>query len=91
MHPQPTEPAAYPFSVVQSSWGTENFEINAANKNMDQVMVRSWVALETAKKVLAESGQDFDALKKAALRKDFRPVPLEGTTASFSLHAAVAR
>ena len=83
-----TAPAAYPWSVVESSWGTENFEINAANKNMDQVQVRSWISLETAKKLLAESGQDFDALKKAALTKDFRPVPL-GATASFHLQQKV--
>jgi Zn-dependent M28 family amino/carboxypeptidase len=83
-----TGPAAYPYSVVQSSWGTENFEINAADKNMGQVAVRSWVALETAKKLLAESGQDFDALKKAALSKDFRPVALKAK-ASFDLHQTV--
>jgi Zn-dependent M28 family amino/carboxypeptidase len=83
-----TEPAAYPFSVVQSSWGSENFEINAADKNMGQVTVRSWISLDTAKKLLAESGQDFDALKKAALSKDFRPVPLKAT-ATFNLKQTV--
>jgi Zn-dependent M28 family amino/carboxypeptidase len=79
-----TEPAAYPYSVVESSWSKENFEIDAPDKNMGQVEVRSWVTLETAKNLLAASGHDFDALKQAALRKDFRPVPL-GATATFSL------
>lgn len=79
-----TEPAAYPYSVVRTSWSKENFEIDRPNKNMDQVGVRSWVTLEVAKKLLADSGQDFDALKKAALSKDFRPVPL-GATANFNL------
>ena len=32
-----TEPAAYPYSVVHSSWSKENFEIDRPNKNMDQV------------------------------------------------------
>ena len=79
-----TEPAAYPWSVVRSSWGKENFEIDAPNKNMDQVTVRSWITLEVAKKLLADSGQDFGALKQAALRKDFKPVPLSAT-ATFHL------
>ena len=46
--------------------------------------MRSWLALEPAKQLLAASGQDFDALKQAALSKDFRPVSL-GTTATFNL------
>jgi Zn-dependent M28 family amino/carboxypeptidase len=83
-----TEPAAYPWSVVASSWATENFEINAADKNMGQVAVRSWVTLDTAKKLLAAGGQEFDALKKAALTKDFRPVVLDAK-ASFQLKQKV--
>jgi len=83
-----TEPAAYPYSVVMSSWGTENFEIDATDKNMKQLPVRSWITLDVAKKLLADSGQDFDALKQAALRKDFRPVAL-GAKANFNLKQTV--
>src|SRR5213083_680061 len=50
-----TEPAAYPWQVVKSSWGKENFELDALNKNKDAVPVRSWITLDTAKKLLAES------------------------------------
>ncbi len=71
-----TEPAAYPYSVIISSWAKENFVIDASNKNMDQVQIRSWISLEAAKKLLTDSGQDFDELKKAAIKKDFRPVSL---------------
>jgi Zn-dependent M28 family amino/carboxypeptidase len=83
-----TEPAAYPYSVVESSWGRENFEVDAADKNMDDVAVRSWMHLDAAKKLLAGSKQDFDALKKAALSKDFRPVSL-GATATFKLKQTI--
>jgi Zn-dependent M28 family amino/carboxypeptidase len=71
-----TEPAAYPWQVVRSSWSKENFELDNANKNMDAVSVRSWITLEVAKKLFADSGQDFDSLKKSAIAKDFRPVVL---------------
>jgi Zn-dependent M28 family amino/carboxypeptidase len=84
-----TEPAAYPYSVVRTSWSKENFEIDRPNKNMDQVTVRSWITLDVAKKLLADSGEDFDALKKAAASKDFRPVPVEGATATFDLNQQV--
>jgi Zn-dependent M28 family amino/carboxypeptidase len=71
-----TEPAAYPWQVVESSWSKENFELDNPNKNMDAVSARSWITLDVAKKLFADSGQDFDALKKSAIRKDFRPVAL---------------
>ena len=71
-----TEPAAYPWQVVRSSWSKENFELDNPNKNMDAVSARSWITLDVAKKLFADSGQDFDALKKSAITKDFRPVVL---------------
>jgi Zn-dependent M28 family amino/carboxypeptidase len=71
-----TEPAAYPWQVVRSSWGKENFELDNSNKNMDAVSARSWITLDTAKKLLGDCGQDFDALKKSAITKEFRPVAL---------------
>ena len=71
-----TEPAAYPWQVVRSSWGKENFELDNPNKNMDTISARSWITLDVAKKLIADSGQDFDALKKAAITKEFRPVML---------------
>jgi Zn-dependent M28 family amino/carboxypeptidase len=71
-----TGPAAYPYSVVKTSWAKENYEIDAPNKNMDAVEVRSWIALDVAKKLLADCGQDFDGLKKSAITKEFRPVAL---------------
>ena len=71
-----TEPAAYPWQVVRSSWGKENFELDNPNKNMDAVSARSWITLEIAKKLFVDCGQDFDALKKSAITKEFRPVAL---------------
>ncbi|PYK73509.1 MAG: peptidase M28 [Verrucomicrobia bacterium] len=72
-----TEPAAYPYSVVRTSWSKENFELDTPDKNAGAVSVRSWITLDVAKKLLADSGQDFDALKKSAISKDFRPVALK--------------
>ena len=94
-----TEPAAYPYSVVRTSWSKENFEIDATDKNMSAVPIRSWVTLDVAKKLLADSGQDFEALKKAALTKQFKPVMLKAkatfdlkqTVRSFKSHNVVGK
>ncbi|HJT45807.1 MAG TPA: M28 family peptidase, partial [Chthoniobacterales bacterium] len=71
-----TQPAAYPYSVVRTSWSKENFELDAPDKNKGEVPVRSWITLEVAKKLLSDAGRNFDDLKRAALSKDFRPVTL---------------
>jgi Zn-dependent M28 family amino/carboxypeptidase len=79
-----TGPAGYPYEVVSGSWGRENFDIQRSDKNMGRVAVESWIHLDAAKQLLSSSGQDFDALKKAALSKDFKPVPLNAK-ANFEL------
>jgi Zn-dependent M28 family amino/carboxypeptidase len=71
-----TESAGYPYSVVKTSWGKENYEIDSPNKNVDAVEARSWITLDAAKKLLADCRQDFDTLKKSAITKGFRPVGL---------------
>ena len=72
-----TGPAGYPYEVVSGSWGSENFDIKTPGKNLDWVAVEAWIHLDPAKQLLAASGLDFDALKKAAVRRDFQPVPLK--------------
>jgi len=71
-----TGPAGYPWQVVRSSWSKENFELDQPDKNMGAVEARSWITLDAAKKMLADCGQDLEALKKVALSKSFRPVAL---------------
>jgi Zn-dependent M28 family amino/carboxypeptidase len=68
-------PAGYPFSVVQGNL-REKFDLVTPNKNMDRAAIEGWVTLDAAKKILRMAGQDFDALKKQALSREFRPVPL---------------
>jgi Zn-dependent M28 family amino/carboxypeptidase len=71
-----TGPAGYPYEVVSGSWSRENFDIQTPDKNMKRPAVEAWITTERAKELLTASGQDFDALKKAAIRKDFKPVTL---------------
>lgn len=82
-----TGPAGYPFEVVRGSWGRENFDIDRGpsdGRTPDRVAVEGWITIEKAREILRAGGQDFEALKKAAARRDFRPVAL-GVTARFSI------
>jgi len=94
-----TEPAAYPWQVVRSSWSKENFELDNPDKNIGAVEARSWITLDVAKKLFADCGQDYDALKKTAVTKEFRPVALNAkakidikqTLRSFKSHNVIGK
>ncbi len=79
-----TGPAGYPFAVVGGSWGRENFEIQRADRNAGRVPVEGWITDGKARQLLSMAGQDLDALKKAAVTKEFKPVPIQAR-ASFTV------
>jgi Zn-dependent M28 family amino/carboxypeptidase len=83
-----TGPAGYPWGVVRSSWGGENFEIRTPDRNMGTVPVESWITLDVAKQLLSASGHSFENLKKMAVKKEFRPVVLPAQ-ASFKVKNTV--
>ena len=78
-----TGPAGYPFSVVQGNL-REKFDLVTPDKNMGRSAIEGWVTLDAAKRILKMAGQDFDALKKQALTREFKPVPL-GLRASLAM------
>jgi Zn-dependent M28 family amino/carboxypeptidase len=78
-----TGPAGYPFSVVQGNLG-ERFDLVTPDKNMGRAAIEGWLSLDATKKLFAQAGQDFDQLRKQALTREFRPVPLN-LTASIGL------
>jgi Zn-dependent M28 family amino/carboxypeptidase len=78
-----TEPAGYPFSVVQGKT-TEQFDLETPDGNQGRAAVEGWITLDQAKALFAMAGQDFDALRRKAATREFQPVPL-GANASVSL------
>lgn len=83
-----TGPAGYPWAVVENSWTGEQFALAAADKNMGTVPVQAWISNDKAMALFDKLGQDFEALKQAAVRKDFKPVPLKAK-ASFAIRNEV--
>ena len=70
-----TGPAGYPFEVVKGSNSQEQFDVISPDAEK-RVNVEGWLRLEKAKELLSAAGQNFDSLKAAATRKDFKPVAL---------------
>ena len=79
-----TKPAAYPYEVVMNSWGRENFDVRSSTPSDEYPPVAAWMRLETANELFAATGHDLETLRKAALRRDFKPVVL-GTTITFDV------
>ena len=85
-----TEPAAYPWGVVTSSWTGPQYNMDAANDHMDQSKVVGWLTRDAATRLLADSGQNLAALTAAAKRPGFRAVPLR-SKASLTLTNRIKR
>ncbi|MES1974331.1 MAG: M28 family peptidase [Pseudomonadota bacterium] len=71
-----TEPAAYGWGVVQSSWTGPQLEQDAPGDHMDQSKAIGWIQKPAAEALFASAGKDFAALVAAAKIKGFRAVPL---------------
>jgi Zn-dependent M28 family amino/carboxypeptidase len=69
-----TGPAGYPFAVLSGSLGRENFVLESPDGNAARPAVEGWLTLAYARTLFAAAGQDYDALKAAAAKKDFHPV-----------------
>jgi Zn-dependent M28 family amino/carboxypeptidase len=78
-----TGPAGYGFNVVQGKTG-EQFDLVTPDKNMGRAAIEGWITLDAGRNVLKLAGQDFDALKAAAAKRDFKPVPL-GISAAMTI------
>lgn len=85
-----TEPAAYGWNVVESSWSGPQLNMDAANNHMDRSAIEGWVTNDAARAMLAAAGQDLDALSQAARQPGFTAVPL-GITASAHLDNSIRR
>jgi hypothetical protein len=71
------ESAGYPWSVVRTSNGSWRFDIaRTANDTTPFLQFRSWVTDASARRIMKLAGQDLDALRAAAAKRDFQPVKL---------------
>lgn len=86
-----TEPAAYGWNVVQSSWTGTQYLAATKNDGADQTAANGWIQLDQTKALFAGAGQDFDALREAAMKKGFKAVPLTGVQASLRFDNDITR
>jgi len=79
-----TEPAAYPWEVVQNSWSGPQFNLISEDNNLSRCAVEGWITRETAHKLFTDAKLNYEELKPEAAKQDFKAIPL-GLKASVTL------
>ena len=73
-----TEPAAYPWQVVETSWSGAQIDLKREDLGANRIKVESWIAYDVASELFKQSGLNLEEQKINALKKDFKPVPMKG-------------
>ena len=69
-----TPSAGYPWQVVQSSWGGEQFELPAESE--PRIQMKGWATEDAVKRLVKAGGFDLAKLVASAKQRSFKPVPL---------------
>ncbi|KAF1716912.1 peptidase M20 [Pseudoxanthomonas yeongjuensis] len=77
-----TDPASYGWATVKNSNTNTMFDIVREKPKDTHPQLEGWIQRDEAVALLKNAGLDFDALKKQAQTRDFKPVELEGETFS---------
>ena len=84
-----TEPASYGWETVKNSNSHTMFDIVRADPAAVHTAIEGWIQRDVTADLFRRAGLDFDALKKQAQTREFRPIELRG--AGFSAEYAVSK
>jgi Zn-dependent M28 family amino/carboxypeptidase len=86
-----TAPASYGWATVKNSNTNAMFDIVRDKPGAVHPELEGWVQRDLVVQMFKHAGLDFDALKKQAQTRDFKPVTLEGESlsASFKVDTSV--
>jgi len=74
-----TDPASYGWATVKNSNTNTQFDIVRKDPRASHTPMEAWIQRDLAVKLFQASGLDFEALKKQAQTRDFKPVELKAT------------
>jgi Zn-dependent M28 family amino/carboxypeptidase len=77
-----TAPASYGWATVKNSNTNTMFDIVRPNPAEVHPPLEGWIQRDVAVDLFRRAGHDFEALKRLAQTRDFRPVPLGNATFS---------
>lgn len=81
--------AGYPWNVVQTGWSAPQFSLPTGEDPTPRLSVAGWLTTAAARKLFADAGADFDAQKKNADMRGFKPVELDAR-ASIAIDSTIS-
>ncbi len=85
-----TDPASYGWATVKNSNTNTMFDIVRKDPTSEHPPVEGWIQRDVAAQIFKASGLDFEAEKKRAQTRGFKPVPLKASfSADYSVDAEV--
>jgi Zn-dependent M28 family amino/carboxypeptidase len=83
-------PASYGWATVKNSNTNTMFDIVRKDPKAEHTPFEAWIQRDQAEAIFKASGLDFEAEKKRAQTRAFKPIPLKATlSADFSVDAEV--
>jgi Zn-dependent M28 family amino/carboxypeptidase len=76
------DPASYGWATVKNSNTNEIFDVIRQDPTKAHAPLEGWIQRDNAVELFKKAGLDFEALKKQAQTRDFKPVALNGVTFS---------
>ena len=83
-----TAPAAYPWSVVESSNTGSKYTLIDDENNISKLPIMGWLHYDATIKLMTAAGLDYAALKQQALTPEFKATPLN-LTANLQLKTSI--
>jgi len=83
-----TAPAAYPWSVVESSNTGSKYTLVDDENNVSKLPIMGWIQHGVAESILADAGLSLDEMQRFALSDDFSAINLQ-QTANLTLKSAI--
>lgn len=86
-----TAPASYGWDVVANSWSGAQADLVRADAGASRIKMEGWISTNVARKLFAEGGLDFEAMKVAAKTPGFTPIDMGGLTASAEISQSIVQ
>lgn len=83
-----TAPAAYPWSVVESSNTGSKYTLVDSENNISKLPIMGWIQHAVAETIFTDAGLSFDEMQHYALSPDFKAVSLP-QSANLTLNSAI--
>ncbi|PXV58335.1 Zn-dependent amino-or carboxypeptidase, M28 family [Dyella jiangningensis] len=74
-----TQAAGYGWDSVRTSWSGARLDLPKREEGTPRLPVAGWLTTDAARRLFAQAGADFDALKRQAGQRGFTAVPLHAT------------